>query len=413
MKLNRVYIKLWLMMFLQFMQFAVWWVPLAAYLTNLGVGDMQKALILSSMAIGCIVSPIVGGLADRYFSGEKILSGLNLLTSFLLTVAGFQSNPDIIFILLLLAMLAYMPSWGLTSVIAMTHSPSEQFPRIRLAGSVGWVASGIFSLAAARFFNVKFDGTNLPLFLGAALSLLAALVNLTLPPTPPQAKGQKNSLGQALGLKTISLMRNKDFAIFIVASFLAFIPFALYWSYLSQFLQSIGYKYLTVTMNFGQVTEMLVLFFVPTIIKRFGLRLTMIVGLAALLFRYVAFYYGTVSGLDWILFTGILVHGIIFGFFSLGGQVYIDKVAPPYLKAQAQGFIFLITFGIGILVGNFLGAWLIQLYTIIDHAGVNRVQWDKIWAISSIISFSVLLFFILFFNYKKESLNEWISAGDR
>jgi hypothetical protein len=188
---------------------------------------------------------------------------------------------------------------------------------------------------------------------------------------------------------------------------------ALYRSYLSQFLQSIGYKYLTVTMNFGQITEMLVLFFVPTIIKRFGLRLTMIVGLAALLFRYVAFYYGTVSGLDWILFTGILVHGIIFGFFSLGGQVYIDKVAPPCLKAQAQGFIFLITFGIGILVGNFLGAWLIQLYTIVDNAGVNRVQWDKIWAISSIISFSVLLFFILFFNYKRESLNERISAGNR
>ena len=113
MKLNRIYTKLWLMMFLQFMQFAVWWVPLAAYLTNLGVGDMQKALILSSMAIGCIVSPIVGGLADRYFSGEKILAGLNLLTALLLVFAGFQSNPDILFVLLLLAMFTYMPQLGI------------------------------------------------------------------------------------------------------------------------------------------------------------------------------------------------------------------------------------------------------------------------------------------------------------
>lgn len=404
MKLNRIYTKLWLMMFLQFMQFAVWWVPLAAYLTNLGVGDMQKALILSSMAIGCIVSPIVGGLADRYFSGEKILAGLNLLTALLLVFAGFQSNPDILFVLLLLAMFTYMPSWGLTSVIAMTHSPSEQFPRIRLAGSVGWVASGLFSLVAVRFFNVSFDGTSLPLFCGAALSLLASMVNLTLPSTPPQAKGQKVSLVQALGLKTISLMKDKDFAIFIVASFFAFIPFALYWSYLSQFLQSIGYKYLTVTMNFGQATEMLILFFVPTIIKRFGLRLTMIVGLIALLLRYVAFYYGTVSGLDWMLFSGILVHGIIYGFFSVGGQIYIDKVAPPDLKAQAQGFIFLVTFGLGILVGNFVNAWLIRFYTITNELGIIQVQWDKIWKFTSICSFLILVFFSLFFRYKLKEI---------
>jgi nucleoside transporter len=403
MKLNWIYTKLWLMMFLQFMQFAVWWVPLAAYLTNLGVGDMQKALILSSMAIGCIVSPIVGGLADRYYPGEKLLAVLNLVTALLLVVAGFQSNPDVLFVLLLFAMFAYMPSWGLTSVIAMTHSPSEQFPRIRLAGSIGWVASGLFSLAAVRFFNVSFDGTSLPLFCGAVLALLAALVNLSLPCTPPLAKGQKVSLVQILGLKTISLMKDKNFAVFIIASFLAFIPFALYWSYLSQFLQSIGYKYLTVTINFGQAAEIVVLFFVPTIIKRFGLRLTMIIGLIALLFRYVAFYYGTVSGLDWMLFTGILVHGIIFGFFSVGGQIYIDKVAPPELKAQAQGFIFLVTFGLGILVGNFISAWLIRIYTITNELGVIQVQWSKIWIITSISSLVILAFFSVFFRYKLKS----------
>jgi len=97
--LSTNYIRLSIMMFLQFMLFAVWWVPLAAYLTNLGVSDIQKALILSSMAIGCIASPIVGGVADRYFSGEKVLAGLNFITSLLLVIAGFQSNPNILFIL--------------------------------------------------------------------------------------------------------------------------------------------------------------------------------------------------------------------------------------------------------------------------------------------------------------------------
>jgi len=404
MKLNRIYTKLWLMMFLQYLQFAVWWVPLAAYLTNIGIGDMQKALILSSMAIGCILSPIVGGLADRYISGEKLLAGLNLLTAISLGVAAFQSNPDILFLLLLLAMFAYMPSWGLTSVIAMIHSPSEQFPRIRLAGSLGWVASGVFSIIAFSIFNLNFDGTRLPLFCGSALALLSALVNLGLPSTPPQVKNQKVSIVQVLGLKTISLMKDKNFAVFIFASFLAFIPFALYWSYLSQFLQSIGYKYITVTMNFGQMAEIVILFFVPMIIKKIGLRLTMIIGLIALLLRYVGFYYGTVSGLEWMLFSGILVHGIIFGFFSVGGQIYIDKVAPSDLKAQAQGFIFLVTFGLGILVGNFFNAWLIRFYTQTNNLGENLVQWDKIWAFTSVCSLVILLFFSLFFRYNMKEI---------
>jgi nucleoside transporter len=377
-------------------------VPLAAYLTNLGVIDFQKALILSSMAIGCIGSPLIGAVADRYFAAEKVLAVLNLFTSVLLFIAGFQSNPNILFILLLTAMFAYMPSWGLTSTIAMTHSPSEQFPRVRMAGSVGWVASGIFSLIAVKLFNAGFDGTRLPLFCGAGLAFVAAFVNMTLPSTPPQAKGKKVPLSQILGLRSLILMKDKNFAIFIIASFLAFIPFALYWSYLSQFLQDAGYKYITVTMNWGQMAEMLTLLFVPVIIRKFGIRLTMVIGLFALLIRYVAFYLGSTSGMDWLFFAAILIHGVIYGFFCVGGQIYIDRVAPPDLKAQAQGFIFLVTFGLGILVGNFFNAWLIRYNTIIDQLGKNHIQWDNIWAITSIISLVVLLFFISFFNYKKE-----------
>ena len=105
-----------------------------------------------------------------------------------------------------------------------------------------------------------------------------------------------------------------------------------------------------------------------------------------------------------MLFSGILVHGIIYGFFSVGGQIYIDKVAPPDLKAQAQGFIFLVTFGLGILVGNFLNAWLIRFYTVTNNLGEILVQWDKIWAFTSICSLVILLFFSLFFRYNLKEI---------
>ena len=96
--------KLSLMMFLQFMMYAVWWVPLAAYLTNMDVGSFQKSMILSSMAIGCLLSPVVGMLADRYFPGQKVLAVLNLINAAMLLLAGMTNDADILFICLLIAM---------------------------------------------------------------------------------------------------------------------------------------------------------------------------------------------------------------------------------------------------------------------------------------------------------------------
>jgi nucleoside transporter len=385
------------MMFLQYMMYAVWWVPLAAYLTNLEVGSTQKALILSSMALGCIASPVIGMLADRFFAAQKVLFGLNLLNAAMLFLAGTTHNPDILFICLLMAMLGYMPSWSLTSSIAMVHLPSEQFPKVRVFGSVGWVASGLFSVIFVHFLNIGFDGTNLPFYCGAAVSLLAAFFNLSLPNTPPLAKGKKVSLIEAFGLGTLVLMKDRNFAMFILFSFLSLLPFAMYYSYFSEFLLNINTKYISVTMNWGVLAEMGFLLLVPPAIKKFGLRKVMIFGLVALVVRYLAFYAGGVTDQSWMYYIGILIHGLIFGFFYIGGQIYIDKKAPGELKAQAQGFIFLVTFGVGLLIGNLICG------QIIDHYKTTQgYNWDAIWGITTAGSVAVLVLFILLFKNEKE-----------
>ncbi|MGM0619496.1 MAG: MFS transporter [Bacteroidota bacterium] len=384
--------KLSSMMLLQYMMYAVWWVPLAAYLTNLEVGSTQKALILSSMAIGCMASPLVGMLADRFFAAQKVLAGLNFIHAAMLLWAGTTNNPNILFLCLLLGMLAYMPSWSLTSAIAMAHLPSEDFPKIRVFGSIGWVASGLFSIIFIRFLNTDFDGTNIPFYCGAGVSLFAVFTNLTLPDTPPLAKGQKATLIDAFGLGTVQLMKNKNFAIFIVLSFLSMIPFAMYYSYFSEFLLFIETKYISVTINWGVLFEMGFMLLVPVAIKKFGLRKTMIYGLVALVIRYLSFYAGGVVTQPWMYYIGILIHGLIFGFFYVGGQIYIDKKAPKHLKSQAQGFIFLVTFGLGLLAGNFLCAELIDYYH--TDAGYN---WDAIWGITTLFSAVLLILFVALF----------------
>jgi nucleoside transporter len=362
------------------------------------VGSTQKALILSSMAIGCIASPVIGMLADRFFAAQKVLSGLNFINAAMLFWAGTTNNPDVLFICLIVAMLGYMPSWGLTSSIAMVHLPPEQFPKVRVFGSIGWVISGLFSVIFIKFLNINFDGTNIPFYCGAGVSLIAAVFNLFLPNTPPLAKGKKVSLIDAFGLGTLKLMKDRNFSVFIIFSFLSLIPFAMYYSYFSEFLLNINTKYISVTMNWGVLAEMGFMLLIPLAIKKFGLRTVMIFGLIALVIRYFSLYTGGVIGQNWVYYIGILIHGLIFGFFYVGGQIYIDKKAPAELRSQAQGFIFLVTFGVGLLVGNLVCGRIIHHYK-----SVESYNWDAIWGITTLLSVVLMMLFVLLF--KKDDKN--------
>jgi nucleoside transporter len=397
------FISLATMMFMQFLLVAVWWVPLAAYLTNAGITGDMKALILSSMAIGSIASPIVGAFADRYFSAQKVLAVSNLATAIFLAIAGLSHNFLWIFLSIFLAMLFYMPTWSLTSSIAMTHAKPELFPRIRMFGSIGWVASGLFSLIAVKFFGVEiFDGSSIPLYCGSGVALVAAILNLSLPDTPPSGKKGKISIRELLGINAFSLLRDKNYLVFILCSFAAMLSFAMYYTFGSQFLQDRQFKYITITMNWGQVAELLFLFFTTTIMTVLGVKKAMAIGLAAMALRYLSFYWGGVSDVDTLYIIGILFHGLIFGLFFVGGQVYTDKKSPKELRAQAQGMLSFIIWGIALLAGNFICGKLIETNKSTDVLGNISYDWNTIYAVTTIFSVAVLIVFLLFFKQEKE-----------
>ncbi|HSV76095.1 MAG TPA: MFS transporter [Bacteroidales bacterium] len=392
--------SLCLMMFFQYIMFAVWWVPLAAYLAQLDVSRSLSALILSSIAFGSFVSPMVGNLADKYFRGQHLLAFSNAIVAVMLLLSGFTQNPVLLFITLLIAMLFYMPSWAITSAIALRHVSPDIFPRIRVFGTVGWILAGVFSLVSLQFFQVDFDGTRLPFFFGAGLAAVGALLNLTLPDTPPMGKGTKSSFIDIMGFRSLVLLKDKNYAIFLAIFFLAMIPFSMYWSYFSEYLLSSGYRLITVTMSLGQVLEIFILLTVPFSIKKIGLRNTMIIGIVALIVRYVSLYLaGNEAQIGFVLF-GVMVHGIIFGYYHIGAQIYTDKVAPMHLKSQAQGLLFFVTFAMGLLVGNFVSGWIISLFSEQTALGIEY-NWNQIWGITSIMSIAILICFLLFFRKDK------------
>jgi nucleoside transporter len=403
-------IRLSVMMFLQYMMLAVWSTQLAQYVVdNLGIGGLSKALILSVMPLGCLIAPVICMIADRHFASQKVLIILNLGCAVLFFLAARQTNAVMLFVVLLLGMFCYMPTWSLTNAIAMTHIPSDKFPQIRVFGSIGWVASALFSLVAATslFGNKVIDGTAIPLYCGAATALIAALVNLSLPNTPPPAKGKKASIIDALGLRALTLLKDRNFAIFILISMLVMIPFTLYFSLGSQFFSSQGFKKVTATMNLGQLVEIFLMLLIPLALARFGVKWTMVAGLGALAIRYVALWGGVAAGQTFLYYIAILVHGIIFGFFFVGGQVYVDKKAPPEIRAQAQGLIVLACYGVGMLIGTFFNVELIERYTS-DSDGV--CNWNPVFVIIAIISAALLVALCAFFRDDVKQVSEQVST---
>ena len=334
-----VRVQLSAMMFFQFMMLAVWFVPLADYLDNSGVQGTFRALILSSMALGCLVSPIVGTIADRHFAAQKVLFVLNLLSAILLVAAARFTSPTIVFVLLLFQMLCYMPSWGLTSAIAMgTFADGQVSSNTRLwlnrLGRSGAVQPGGRQvMRGTRHLMVPICRCTVVRRSG----LIGAVVALALPDTPPKAKGQKASLVDVMGLRTFTLMKDFDFAIFIIVSLLVMVPFASYWSYGSLFLSDRGFEYITVTMNWGQLAEMLFMLLVPVVLVKAGIRWTMVLGLIALVVRFASFLVGDMYDKTGLYFVAILVQGLIYGFFFVGGQMYIDRKAPVEIRAQGTG----------------------------------------------------------------------------
>jgi MFS family permease len=328
-----------------------------------------------------------------------------------------------------------MPTWALTSSIAMTHSDPKNFPIIRTFGTIGWVASGLFSVVALYVFKITIDGTQIPLFCGAAIAIAAALQNLTLPDTPPSNDGSKFSVSKVLGLEAFSLLRDRNYLVFMIGSMATAIAFALYPPYSSQFLGAKGFANITVALNWGQFAEMFFMAATTIVLARFGVKKALIFGLLAMTLRYLAFYFGDLNDAATLYYAGILLHGFIFGWFFIGGQVYTTQKAPKELVAQAQGMFAFLVWGVATLVGVFIYGTLIEKVTktvaqtvvqpvsvgftaIADGAAATSVavgtatttatttaiatNWSLLFLGTAIFSALILLFFALFFKEEKQ-----------
>jgi nucleoside transporter len=379
--------------FLQYMALPVWFITLVPYAKSMGAQGSMLAWMVSAMAVGTLASPFVGMITDRFFAAQKVMAFLNAASAVGLVFAGMQARPLPLLIILTATMVFYMPTWSTINYIILSHCPSHVFLQIRVFGVLGWIAAAAFSVVG-DWIGVKVNGMPLMFYCGAVTVLAAGLLALLVPDTPPKARGQPMNLVDVLGLRAVSMLRDPGFALFIAIMFFSKVPFSLYFGYGGEFLADTGFKNPTLSMSFGQYSEIFFTLALASTIKKIGAKNAMMIGLAALFLRYVFFWLGGPVG----VYSGILIHGLIFGFFYVGGQIYVDTRANGAMRAQAQGFINFAAFGLGTFFANFVNRALIDglRVTAAGADGVVRNNWSRIWFVSMALSATLLLVFALF-----------------
>ncbi|MCH7680414.1 MFS transporter, partial [candidate division KSB1 bacterium] len=246
------------------------------------------------------------------------------------------------------------------------------------------------------------DGTATPLRVAGFSGILLGLFSFSLPHTPPSGAGQKISVRQIIGLDTLSKFKDKPFVVFAISSLLICIPLTAYYSYAPVFVNAVGIANPAAKMSFGQVSELVFLFLMPFFFARLGVKKMLLVGMLAWVLRYVLFAAGAPDAVVWMIMGGIILHGPCYDFFFVTGQIYVDKKATPEIRAQAQGFLVFITYGVGMLIGAQVTGRLFN--KIVTGSGSEALaQYQLFWVIPAVFAAVVMLMFAFLFSDKLSS----------
>jgi nucleoside transporter len=392
--------KLSVMMFLQFFIWGAWYTTIAVYMTHHGMETLTHWPYTVN-PIAAIAAPFFLGLvADRYFATEKVLCILHLLGGAVMFAVPAATGTPSVFILLLLAYnLCYMPTLGLANSLAFHHieSQEKQFPLIRVFGTVGWIVAGLFiSLVLSRLVTAVPEQTALPLYTAAGASVLLGLYSFTLPHTPPPGVGQRISLRSIVGLDALAQLGDRAFYVFIAASLLLCIPLAAYYNFTQIFLGNAGVTRIAATQTFGQMSEVVFMLLMPFFFARLGVKRMLLVGMGAWVLRYALFAVAAPAAVFWIIVVGILLHGVCYDFFFVTGQIYVDTRSTPAVRGQAQGFLVLVTYGVGMLIGAQVAGNVYNRF-LGDAASLTLEQWSSFWMLPAGFAALVLVFLAALF----------------
>ncbi len=387
--------RLSLMMFLQFFIWGSWSVTLGLVMSqhnmSLLIGDA-----FSAGPIASILSPFVlGMLVDRFFASQKVMAVMHLAGAAILWFvpqALVAQNGALLIGLLFGYTLCYMPTLALTNNIAF-HSLSDKdktFPVVRVFGTIGWIVAGIF-------IGVTGISDTTGIFtLAAITSVILALYSLTLPNTPAPAKGLPVKVRDLFCADAFALLKVRHFFVFSLCATLISVPLGTYYAYTASFLADAGVGDVSTAMSFGQMSEIFFMLVIPFLFRRLGVKYMLLIGMCAWFVRYAFFALGISEEGRFLLYLGILLHGVCYDFFFVVGFIYTDRIAGEKVKGQAQSMIVMFTYGIGMLLGSQISG---ALYNRLVAGQTVPQAWTTFWWIPAVAAAVIALIFLFSFKY--------------
>ncbi len=401
--------------FLQFFVWGAWMMTLGKYAFGVKHWDSGEfGIIFSTMGFASLIMPALCGIvADRWVKSNLLFALLHLLFGLTLCFLPLIDNAWTFFAVMLLAMCFYMPSIALNNSIGFElllregKNPQQDFPPIRVWGTVGFIAAmWITNIIAINFPNVYsleyWSGYSFILGASGAFAL-ALFAFFGLPDIRPENKMKDSkSWVDKLGLQAFSLFKDYKMALFFVFSILLGAALQLTNAYGDEFIGSLDHwftrEYSTIILSVSQISETLFILSIPFFMRRFGIKNVMLISMFAWMLRFALF---GVAGPDlWgiaAIFLSCIVYGMAFDFFNISGALFVEKATDEKIRNSAQGVFMMMTNGVGAVLGNISAGYAIKFF--FTDAQGNK-EWPAIWFTFAVYALVVGLMFAVLFKHK-------------
>lgn len=371
--------------FLHGMAMAAWFVPLGTVLDSHGLQSI-KPVAFATSATAALVSPLIfGAMADRHVAPVRVLRWLALATAAAMALAATAiqrgASPWAVLALIQLHALCSAPTWSLSNsiVLGRLQDSQRQFGPIRAVATLGWMA-GCWLVSALHA-----DTSTTACYIGSGVWLLVAAFTRWLPSPAPLKSTGSVTIRQRLGLDALTLLRNRDHRVVFLTAALFSIPLAAFYPYTPTHLRELGLERTTAWMSLGQVTEIIAMVGLSSVLGRWKFKWTLGAGLT---FGFVRYCLCAVDGKGWVL-AGLTLHGFAFTLFFINAQIYLDQRIDPAWRVRAQALFGLMVGGVGNLIGYLGTGWW---FRVCQKGG--GIDWTFFWGGLAAVLALVLIFFV-------------------
>lgn len=394
---------------MNFLEFAVWGAYLTSmgtYLVTIGMASHIGWFYAVQGVVSIFMPALMGIVADRWIPAQRLLGACHLLAALFMFAAAWQGaagDHSWVFPLYTLSVAFYMPTLALSNSVAyssMTRAGMDtvkDFPPIRVFGTIGFICMMWFTDL------MGFQSNQNQFVVSGSVGLLLFLYSFTLPHCPTASAEDQRSLTDAFGLRAFSLFKQKRMAIFFLFSMLLGVslqitngyanPYITSFGSVAEYADTFGVQHANILISLSQASETCCILLIPFFMKRFGIKIVMLIAMLAWVLRFGFFGAGNPGDGVWLFVLSMLVYGVAFDFFNVSGSLYVDQNTSPDMRSSAQGIFFLMTNGIGATVGTLSAQAVVNAYT--SSEGVT--QWQTCWYIFAAYALVVAICFALIF----------------